>query len=125
LHAPNAADPGGSSIAVFVSASPGMTLRRSSVVGGDGSTGADGVQPAPLGTNTAGSLGLNGAASPAVVCNCATDTTTGGAGGGYVDGGFVPPSNGLPVINGDMDAGRAGTQLSPPGVNGADGLPGK
>ena len=125
LNAPNAADPGGSSIAVFVSASPGMTLRRSSVVGGDGSTGADGVQPAPLGANTAGSLGLNGAASPAVVCNCATDTTTGGAGGGYVDGGFVPPSNGLPVINGDMDAGRAGTQLSPPGVNGADGLPGK
>lgn len=125
LNAPNAADPGASSIAVFVSASPGMTVRRSNVIAGNGSTGLDGVQPTPLGANSAGTATSDGTQPPAKVCACSSDSTTGGAGGGFVDGGFVPPSNGSPVINGDMDAGHAGTSISPPGVNGGDAIKGK
>jgi hypothetical protein len=125
LMAPNAADPGASSVAVFVSASPGMTVRRSTIVSGNGSTGADAAQPTPIGANSAGTSTSDGTAPPAKICNCSTDSTTGGSGGGFVDAGFVPPGNGLPVINGDMDAGHAGTTTSPPGVDGANGLKGK
>ncbi len=125
LTAPDATDPGASSIALFVSASPGMTVRRSTVVGGNGSTGADGVEPTALGASATGNVTADGTSPPAKVCTCSTDSTTGGNGGGFVDGGFVPPGSGLPVINGDMDAGRAGTSGNPPGITGADAPPGK
>jgi hypothetical protein len=121
LNAPNAGDPGASSIAAFVSASPGMTVRRSTIVSGNGNTGADGVQPTALGANSSGNSTADGTSPPAKVCTCSTDSTTGGNGGGFVDGGFVPPGNGLP----DLDAGRAGTMFAPQGNSGGDALPGK
>lgn len=124
MTAPNATDPGASSVGAFITDSPGMTFRRATVTGGTASNGADGQQAAQLPASSTGNSTTDGTAPPAKVCNCSTDKTTGGAGGGFADGGFSPPGPGLPVISGNTDAGQAGTPYAMPS-GGADGLEGK
>ncbi|HEY1959613.1 MAG TPA: hypothetical protein VGH28_28585 [Polyangiaceae bacterium] len=124
LTAPDATAPGASSIAAFVDGSPGMTFRRAAVTAGAGGDGATPQSTPMLAPAQAGNSNTAGNACPAVICKCATDTSTGGAGGGYFDAGtYIQPTSGLPVIGGDLDAGHAGSS-GPPG-NGASGAGGK
>jgi hypothetical protein len=125
LTAPDATDPSASSLAVLIDGSPGMTFRRATVTSGAASNGADGTQAAQLPANSPGNSTTDGTAPPAKVCTCSKDQTVGGSGGGFVDGGFSPPSSGAPVIGGNTDAGHSGTASSPAGVAGADGVIGK
>ncbi len=123
LTAPDATDPGGSSIGAFVDGSPGMTFRRAAVTGGKAMDGATGTELAVASPNKSGISNTSGNTCPAVTCACTTDTTTGGSGGGDFDAGYSPPTAGLPVINGDLDAGHAGGPATMPaaGANGIDG----
>jgi len=123
LVAPDATDLGGSSIAAFVDASPGMTFRRAAVKSGKAMIGATASAVAQLQPNSDGNSnttsGYQGAASK--TCPCATDSTTGGQGGTTnVDGGA--PEQGLPIVDGDTDAGRPGVVGSCGGGNGASGI---
>ena len=121
LTAPDATDPGGSSIAAFADGSPGMTFRRAAVTGGKAMAGATAAASPALGPNTGGNSNPTSSATGAasVSCPCGTDTTVGGQGGTYgVDGGAA--GNGLPTISG-MTGGLPGVQGACAGGNGANG----
>jgi hypothetical protein len=128
LTAPDALDPGATSQAVLIAASPGITFRRASVIAG---AGADGVTPTPPAAVAAAMPGNNGGQniwSPAITCPCSSDSSLGGQGGGVVDGGVVNPEAGAPIVNGDNTKGQPGLSGSQPQCNGgagADGLVGK
>jgi len=123
LVAPDATDPGVSSIAVYVSGSPAITFRRATVKSGVGADGASPMTLAALAPNTAGNPSVAFGGGAAQNCTCPTVDTIGGQGGDVdVDGGG--PTNGSPIIAGSADAGQIGT-LGPgcSGGNGASGLP--
>jgi len=128
LTAPDATDPGASSIAAFVDSSPGMTFRRAAVIAGKGADAVTGTTPPALGANASGnpaSSSTQGGAAKS--CPCATDTTTGGQGGSGGTGADVDAGEGLPTIAGHDDAGLPGqitNCLGGSGANAADGTVG-
>jgi len=121
LTAPDATDPGVSSIAAFLNGAPAVTFRRATVTGG---VGADGVSPtalAGLSANTSGNNGTTSVGGALQDCKCSSDDSIGGQGGTAVgDGGA--PMNGSPAING-VNGGQAGTTSSCAAGDGANGLP--
>ncbi|HEY1959614.1 MAG TPA: hypothetical protein VGH28_28590 [Polyangiaceae bacterium] len=123
LTAPDATDPGASSIAAFVNGSPGMTFRRAAVTSGHGADAVPvGLPPAALPANADGNPAVSdtqGGASRS--CPCATDTTTGGAGGAYNGSSAIDPMGGLPIEPADPEAGAPGPCTGPIGADGADG----
>ena len=128
LIAPNAGDPGASSVAVFVNGSPGMTFRRATVLAGSGADGA--TAPAPPAVLPAAANGNNGSffsLAPMKVCPCgSSDSSIGGQGGGE-DAGSGPilvPEAGAPIVGGDTSKGQPGVQGGQPQCNGGDGANG-
>ncbi len=105
LVAPDATDPGVSSIAAYVGGSPAVTFRRATVKSGAGAAGASPIALAALAPNTAGNPGMTMTGGATIDCPCPTIDSIGGQGGdSYVDGGA--PASGLPVISGSTNAGR-------------------
>ncbi len=119
LTAPDATDPGVSSIAAFIDGSPGMTFRRATVTSGAATDGATPTPLTALTANSSGNAGTTTAGGATLDCKCTTTDSIGGQGGTPVDGGA--PASGLPVISG-ADAGQAGLPSVCPGNNGANGL---
>ena len=125
LTAPDALDPGASSIAAFVNGSPGMTFRRAAVTAGHGADAISPTAAAPLGPNSNGNPAPSDTqAAPAKTCPCSNDSTTGGIGGTFSLGASTDAGSGLPVITGHEDAGAGGGLSGCVGGNGADGLEG-
>ncbi len=125
LTAPDATDPGASSIACFVSGSPGMTFRRAAVTSGRGGDGVSPIASAPAAANSDGNPAPASGTqvAPAKSCSCTSDTTTGGS-GGVGPPNTVASTSGLPVIPSDPTAGAAGSGGTCTGGKGADGLAG-
>ncbi len=130
LTAPDATDPGASSVVAYVDGSPGMTFRRATVTAGAASDGVTATPPAPLAAAANGNAGAFETVAPAKSCQCASDTTIGGQGGGLNDAGVqIDAAPGAPVINGDTTKGQAGIgydiDASCFGGVGSDGIVGK
>ncbi len=123
LVAPDALDPATSSVAVFVDGSPGMTFRRATVIGGQGTDGVTQISLPALPTNTAGNNGSIPDGGAAQDCKCPGSVdSVGGAGATY---NVSPAQSGLPVVGTDLDAGKAGVSSGNcngnAGGNGANG----
>ncbi|WP_394821303.1 hypothetical protein [Pendulispora albinea] len=128
LSSQDAADPGVSSVAVFVNASTDVRFERVKFVAGKGANGANGtlVPFPPLSSGELQGKGGTAAAGgePRTV-SCQDGLTSTGGKGGDRDG---DGARGLPIIAGSPGAGAAGTAATckggASGGNGANGLAG-
>ena len=104
---------GESSIAVFAHGSNNVVLRRSALVAGMGTTGADGVPGGTPSNHYAASLDgtvdVDGGGAAAKTCTCPDGKTasTGGQGGVGLLGGAAPGA-GMPAYPNDAGAGAGG-----------------
>ncbi len=119
-----AAGTGGSSIAVFVSNTSGLLLRRCTASAGSGQPGQDESTPLPFvdaGPNgQAGTAGAGGPATPNPIC----PTSVGGAGGAPAASG-TNGADGLPgPSNGDTVQACGNGTGGLPGINGDGGTSG-
>jgi hypothetical protein len=115
LTAPDATDPGASSMAALIDGSPGMTFRRATVTAGKASDGVTSTPPATVGPAADGNPG--GFESPGAqkICNCTSDVSVGGQGAGTDGGPIQDAGSGAPIVNGNTTAGQ------PTPCNGGDG----
>ena len=131
LDAQSGQNPGDSSIAVFVSSSPGpITFRRVTVVAGDGARGGEAAATNNWGTSfptaNGGTQADHDNGAPANLCPACIDgtTSTGGAGGGKdqngADGGPPIPEN-PSGHNGNGGIAPGDTSCTAPPHAGADG----
>lgn len=133
LDAPDATEPGGSSIAVFVTQSTNVMLKRVTANAGNGADGADAVAVTNYAADAAapGNGADGGAGAPSKICACNDGTQSiGGAGGNPSipngqDGGPTVPENptGLvPAHDGRGGLGfSCGSSVAHPGADGAEG----
>jgi hypothetical protein len=122
LTAPDATDPGMSSIAAYIDGSDGMTFRRATITAGNGSDAPAGTPLTALAANSNGNSVQQTAQQvpgAAITCPCKNDSTTGGVGGFLDDAGA---QGGLPVIASDPDGGKPGVQGACGGGQGASGV---
>ncbi len=111
LLAPDATDPGTSSIAAYVDGSAGMTFRRATVTAGNAADAPQGTALAAAAANSNGnSTTSQQVAGASITCNCTKDTTVGGS--GSIETGDAGPTPGQPSIASDPDAGQAGVFTS-------------
>ncbi len=126
----NASGAGASSVAVFVSGSSNVVLRRCTVQAGTGSQGQDQSQPAPYGSSapsgnpggssvSAGGSGAGGGAQANPQC----PTSIGGA-GGSAKAGQLDGQTGQPGANNAGTSAACGGVPSAGGGTGANGGPG-
>jgi hypothetical protein len=131
VAAPNATDPGASSIAVLANDAVALELVRTTVTAGNGAAGANAAAPgmaAPSGTGgtmgelgcDAGAVSVGGTGGPAPVCDAGTPASAGGIGGAGTN--TSEGGNGNP---GAMSGGTSGAgQTALACTNGGQGSPG-
>jgi hypothetical protein len=126
LTAPDATDPGASSIVVLVDGSSGTTFRRATATAGKASDGVTATPLQPTAPAANGNPGGYETLASSKSCPCGTDTSVGGQGGGTDGGaGLQYAEAGLPVVNGDNTKGQPGVGYGTNGAcNGGDGANG-
>ena len=108
VRAQDAAQPGASSIAVFVRASENVSFLGSRLVAGDAADGAAGaVEPFEFPQLFPGNDGSDSAGGGFTLCECPDGARTSGGGGGSPMPGGQPGGTGTP----DAEAGLGGTVL--------------
>ncbi len=135
VAAPNATDPGASSIALLANDAVTLELVRATVTAGNGATGANAAAPgmaAPSGTGgmmgelgcDAGAVSVGGTGGPAPVCDAGTPASAGGIGGNGTNASEGGPGAPGAMSGGTAGQGQTGVISCANGGTGSNGSPG-